>query len=367
MKIGIIGNYGATNVGDDAILRQLLKELKGHKVTVFSAYVDQRKKQENLETAPLFPLGLRSVLKFGFNPSKVAMKEVDVVIFGGGGLFQDDRLYAVFLWAWQLFWVRWYRKPYFIYATGVGPLRTKIGRWLTKKAYQKADLITVRDEQSAKLLKEIGVKKEIIVTADPVFLSSPQKEEGKTHAYQPGLVIISLRPWLFYNLKIIDTFAEFLKGLKKERKVKLVFVSMQELREDDKEILTPLLKQVNGELFIPKDFETLLDLLKTAEFGIGMRYHFMIAALLAHVPLLPLSYSPKTFSLFEGTPMQSQVLKIEDLSAQKLKKAFKELSIGYNNRIIYEKAIAKNLQEKANLAHQKLAEFLKTFDHQPSK
>ena len=358
MKIGIIGNYGATNVGDEAILAVLLKELSNHQVTVFSAYAEKIS-SPRLRTVPLFPLGIRSFWKFGFKASFQALKKVDVVIFGGGGLFQDDRLYACFLWAWQLFWVRRLKKPYFIYATGVGPLKTTMGKWLTKRAYKGAAEITVRDQQSALLLSQIGVKNKIQVTADPVFLIKiKEAEKDRTKK----LFVISLRPWLFYNQKIIIAFAEFLKNLKKERAAEFIFVSMQELREDDLLVIGPILKRVAGKIYIPKDFLDLLKIMERAEFAIGMRYHFMIAALITHTPLLPISYSPKTSSLFEGMPLENQLIKIEDITTPLLKKQFKELSIGYNNAIVYEKALAQNLSEKAEEGIKSLKVFLKRFD-----
>ncbi len=359
MKIGVIGNYGATNSGDDAILTAILKIVSGHQVTIFSAHPEAWESTSNTTSVALFPLGVRSFFKYKFKPSLEALKKVDVVILGGGGLFQDKRLYACFLWAWQLFWVRRLKKPLFIYATGVGPLETILGRWLTRISYRHANVITVRDLESAECLKRIGIKKDVRVVADPVFLNpKPEKADFRTKK----LFMISLRPWLNKDPKIIHFFGEFLAYLKAEREAEFVFVCMQAEKESDLKIIKPLIRRVGGRIYLPKNFSELLEQVEKAEFAIGMRYHFMIASLLTHTPLIPLSYTTKTTSLFLGTPLEKQIIPIEKLSLTELKENFKALSIGYNNTIVYQKVLAKNLSERAEEGAEVLREFLKTFD-----
>lgn len=363
MKIGIIGNYGASNIGDDAVLTAILKATQGHKVRVFSAHPEMTKVLFGVKTAPLFPLGLRSCLKHGFRQSIKALKKTDAVILGGGGLFQDDRLYACFLWTWQIFWVRIFKKPLFIYATGVGPLNTWLGRQLTKWAYNTAEIITVRDHYSANLLTKIGVRPEIHITADPVFnYKKPDFAKGRTK----NLFIISLRPWLALNQKIIHTFTSFLKDLKEEKKAEFIFVSMQQIKEHDMQMIEPLVRELSGEIYLPKHFSDLLQVMERAEFAIGMRYHFMIAAILTQTPIIPITYGPKTEELFAGSPLEGYMNKVTHLSEDKLRGELKKLSAGYNNAIVYEKSLAKQFSDLAQKNLELLLEFLKRFD-QPKK
>lgn len=369
MKIGLIGNYGATNVGDDAILAALLSEFKGYRFTIFSAQPEAWVAGPKAKNVPLFPLGFRSFFRYGFKPSIKALKAVDVVILGGGGLFQDKQLYACFLWAWQVFWVKWFKKPLFIYATGVGPLGTRVGRLLTRYAYRYARLIAVRDEASATCLKRLGLKKEVEVVADPALLNAKSEkaelEVKKTPAYR-GRLMISVRPWLHQNRKIIQSFGDFLESLKKEREAELVFVCMQTYREDDLQLIRPLVSRVGGRIFVPGSFSELLKEMEQAEFAIGMRYHFMIAALIAQTPLIPVSYADKTTALFEGTPLEKYVLHVEDFNETSLATTFKEVSIAYNNTVVYQHALVKHLAEKAEKGILYLKEALKTFDQKKS-
>lgn len=359
MKIAVIGNYGATNIGDDAILTAILGELAGHKVTVFSAHPEMTKPLFNEKAAPLFPLGFRSCFRHGFKKSIQALKKCDVVILGGGGLFQDSYLYACFLWAWQIFWVKMLKKPLFIYATGVGPLRSFTGRSLTRWAYGRADTIVVRDQYSADLLKSVGVRREVHVAADPVFLYK-KPDFAKTRS--KNTFIISLRPWLNYKDNILSVFAEFLRELKEKKGAQFIFVSMQQIKEHDMQMIEPLVSKLGGELYLPKHFSDLLQVMETAEFAIGMRFHFMIAALLTQTPLLPISYGPKTDELFAGSELTSYLTPVSELSAERLEADLKKLSAGYNNAIVYEKSLLGRYTDRARIGSALLQEFLKRFD-----
>ena len=360
MKIGIMGNYGATNIGDDAILTSILKDLHNHEIIIFSSNPEETDKTYDANVTSLFPLGIRSFIRYGFSYSIKALKDVDVIIFGGGGLMQDDYLFACFLWAWQIFWVKILKKPYFIYATGVGPLRTSIGKKLTKWVYENSKEITVRDNYSAEVLQGFGTQKSINITSDPAFLYRineeiiPEREKGK--------VLISLRPWKKYNAKTISSFISFLTKMKEEKNVRFVFASMQSICEADMKIINPIIKKLGGEIFIPKNFSELIQNMQTAEFAIGMRYHFLIASIITQTPCLPISYSPKIDELYSGTPLEKYQLSVANLDPDYLYEAMKRVSIDYNNIKVYQKArlsVLRDLSEKNVLLFDK---FLKTFD-----
>lgn len=360
MKISIIGNYGATNIGDDAILTQILKPLSGHKIVVFSTNPYKTSEQYNVETEALFPLGVRSFFKYGFLNGIKAVRSSDIIILGGGGLMQDSYLYACFLWAWQIFWVWLFRKPLFIYGTGVGPLKTRIGRMLTKWTYSKAVEITVRDDYSSDLLSKIGIESnKITITADPVFTirkAELPKERTK------NLFIISLRPWLNKNNEIINSFVDFLADIKTKRDAKFVFVSMQQIKEKDHLIINPIIKKIGGRLYVPTNFNDLLSLLDIAEFAIGMRYHFLIAAMMSKTPVIPISYSPKIDELFAGTQMEKYLIPVSKLSAKILIDTQKHISVDYNNIQRYEKQRVNVLAEKAQKNILLFNGLVKTFD-----
>jgi polysaccharide pyruvyl transferase CsaB len=359
MKIGIIGNYGATNIGDESILNTVIKSLHGHEVTVFSADPAKTSADFGVKSAHIFPLGIRSTLKFGLKESIKALKDVDIVIFGGGGLFQDDYLYACFLWAWQIYWVKRLKKPLFIYGAGVGPLNTRMGKSIARWAFKKADVITVRDGYSGRLLEKMGITENVYTTADPVFVLRPNDAEKER---TKNLFIISLRPWLDCDKTVIDSFSDFLESLKREKNAEFIFVCMQQIREHDHAVIGPLVKKFGGEIYIPKHFSDLIKVMQTAEFAIGMRYHFLIAAVITKTPVIPISYSPKVDELFKGTPLASYLIPVDELSGESLKNGLKKLSVDYNNVIVYESVRLNQLRSAARKNTGLLEDFIKRFD-----
>lgn len=90
-----------------------------------------------------------------------------------------------------------------LFAQGIGPIRAKWARKLTSLVCNEADLITVRDSESAAELIEMGVKPEkITVTADSVLSLNPvTKECGQYLLQEAGVDLtkpvigISVRPW----------------------------------------------------------------------------------------------------------------------------------------------------------------------------
>ncbi len=356
MKIALIGNYGATNVGDDAILESILETHKEHDFIVLSASHKDVHAQLNVETAPLFPLGFRSLLKNGFRKSKKALKSVDAVVLGGGGLFQDNYLYACFLWAWQLRHVKKAKKPLFIYGAGVGPLRTKIGRKLARNAFNYASKITVRDSESLQTLLDLGIDhNKIEVGTDPVFsMEVPHEVERKKGTY-----LISLRPWLKNDVNTIEVFTNFLLKLKEEKGAKFKFVVMQQIKEHDHKILDQIAEVIGGEILIPENFNQLLSAMNETEFAIGMRYHFLIAALMTNTPALPISYSPKVDGLFVDSPLEKYVLPVENISLEQLQDMLVTISVDYNNMKNSEKRRLEQLKELAHINETQLEIFLK--------
>lgn len=61
-----------------------------------------------------------------------------------------------------------------ILAHGVGPLSSSQSRQVVRDVFSLADAVSLRDEQSAVLLKSIGVERELLVAADPGWFAAGQ-------------------------------------------------------------------------------------------------------------------------------------------------------------------------------------------------
>ncbi len=67
--------------------------------------------------------------------------------------------------------------PYVVYGCGAGPFSQRLGKWFIRYMAKHADSISVRDPESAELLKSIGVKEQVLTIGDPAFSLRQMGEE----------------------------------------------------------------------------------------------------------------------------------------------------------------------------------------------
>ena len=120
---------------------------------------------------------------------------------------------------------QWLGKPTFIYAQGLGPVHSRAMFPFIKSAMKKSRYISVRDEQSAQLLRNIGVVKQPIeVVPDPVMgMPLPDQQTSWTIITQDKPVIgVSVRFWRSDHQELA-AIAEALIKLINKRSVHIAF------------------------------------------------------------------------------------------------------------------------------------------------
>jgi polysaccharide pyruvyl transferase CsaB len=164
-KILISGYYGFNNIGDEAVLRTVIDNLRNNMddidITILSQNPEDTREKYGVHAQPR--MSLPKIIK--------AVKSCDMLISGGGSLLQDTTskisiLYYLFIIRLALL----FKKKVFIYSQGIGPINSSFNRALTARFLKRVDGIAVRDEKSAQFLQQIGIPGESInVTADPVL------------------------------------------------------------------------------------------------------------------------------------------------------------------------------------------------------
>lgn len=96
---------------------------------------------------------------------------LDLLILGGGGILYDA---DVEMYLREVALAKERGTPVMVYAVSAGPLVEAGNRALVRDALEGAATVTVRDRRARKLLDEIGVRREILVTADPALLLEPE-------------------------------------------------------------------------------------------------------------------------------------------------------------------------------------------------
>ena len=168
LNILINGWYGQLNAGDDAILDVFLEQTRARfnaDVTVLS------ETPENIPPAlgvrclwhPIvFGRGAVSALLAGTTWRHLKeIRKADLFVLGGGGILRDNTTWRNLLRLLDEIWfAKLFGKKIMLYGIGVGPFKTRLGRKLIGASVRMCDLVTVRSERCAQLLREVGVKPE---------------------------------------------------------------------------------------------------------------------------------------------------------------------------------------------------------------
>lgn len=310
MKIVICGNYGATNIGDDAILAGILNLIERHtkdaKVTVISS------NPKNSHEIPRLPFGIRSFLKGGWGRTLKTIKECDLFILGGGGLFVDTKKKAPLIWGLHAFIAHLYKKPVYLFSNSIGPLNSSLGKWITRKTLEWSKIISFRDTQSIKLAQKLLPGKNYKFTPDPAFALKPTNTRGE------GKIIISLRDWTKNMNKDIEKLPKIIDKIARDNRLGVLLVPFQAEGEEDSTLLNKIIEQCEAKEYVslykgPYTYKDTLNLFLGAKLIIGMRLHSMIFGAITGTPIIAINYSDKVKNFMSDMGLQSYTLNPEDL------------------------------------------------------
>lgn len=311
-KLVISGYYGFSNAGDDAILQAISQAISSTQENISLTVLSNNPPQTRTH------YGLQAVHRFHLFGVLRALSRCDALLSGGGSLLQDTTSTRSLLYylcvirsAYRL------KKPVMLYANGIGPVHRESNRKRVKEVVEKASLITLRDENSAKQLREMGVSRaDIRVTADPVFHLSPAPSDAVTALFAKAnmpcgapFVAVSVRDWP--NTEKFDTeLARLCDHLQQKHGLHILFLLMQPARD------RAMTERVRGQM---TQSSYLLDatcspcqlmtMLGQAKLCLSMRLHTLIFAARMAVPSLGLVYDPKVASFLEelGLPSAGNV------------------------------------------------------------
>ena len=364
-RVAISGSYGGMNLGDEAILEVILRELRASldvDVVVFSRNAKDTEQRHKVRAVPIREMHKDDVFE--------ELRKLDLFILGGGGILFDGLVEDMLR---DVNWARELGIPVMVYAISVGPLKTPESKQLVVTALSKVDKITVRENEAKRILHDLGLEQEIEVTADPGLLLKPQsftKEMLKMEGINPDspLVGFSLRepgpaaPDL--NIEqyhgILANAADFMV----ERfDAQILFVPMEVGdNKDPQHSHAVISKMVNAQRasVLKGEYSSaaVLGLMKHMSFVVGMRLHFLIFAGIQKVPFVPLPYATKVVGLLSDLEMPMPP--ITALNVGKLC-AFLDRSWDLRERIRKKLEVkVPPLQERAKRTNQILCELLQS-------
>lgn len=286
-KIFICGYYGFDNLGDEAILKALIEGIRQQapdaEVTVLSA---SRQKTEE-------EYGVRAISRNDYRALMHAMKNQDLIVFGGGSLLQDvTSSRSILYYLGLMFLGKMHRKPIYMVAQGIGPIRRRHFRRMTKSMFRAARYISVRDRISLAELESMGIARDrIVLTTDPVWGLPVEVQRKERSGEKTPKVLLSLRPW-GNPAAMEEKWVDLVNSLQADLQAQVELLSFH--RSQD----APLAKRIaekTGCEWMPHtdEVDTVLDRIEKADLLIGVRLHSLIFSALVGTPMIGISYDPK--------------------------------------------------------------------------
>lgn len=306
-RVGISGSYGGLNLGDEAILQCMIRELRKSvsvDITVFTRDSDDTMRRHRVDRAV-------PVREASRNEIARDIEQLDLFVLGGGGILYDEvaRTYIR-----EVELANELGVPVMVYAVGAGPLKDPAAQGFVRNALDQVALVTVRERYARTALEEAGLQREVIVTADPGFLMEPEPLpddalQGEGLAGKERLVALSVRepggaaPDLQEEVyhQLVANAADFIVD---RFDAHAVFVPMEYRKLDIQHSHAVIAKMLQAKraTVLKGEYTSgqVLTLMKQFEFAVGMRLHFLIFAALQGTPFVALPYASKVSGILES-------------------------------------------------------------------
>ncbi|RBP37824.1 polysaccharide pyruvyl transferase family protein [Garciella nitratireducens] len=359
LKIGIVGNYGHNNNGDEAILQGILNQIKDinehYDIVIFSDNVSDTIKRYHLKSYRLtykrnniFSSILYTVVRVFKN-----IKEIDVLIIGGGQLLMDLFKRPPMLYCMYSILAKLAGKPVIYYCVGVGPISSIKGKFLIGLGLKNAMYISVRDIQSKRILNEkykLGDK--VIVASDPAFFLNPKNTMKKLQRNK----IIGFTTLPYFN----KVYWPKEDQEKYNRYIEILRQTIEKLIEDtDYNIIlfstvypadvissTDLYKKITDKSRVTNITENLnpyelLETINKCDLIVGTRLHSLILSVVCEKPIIGINYQSKVKNFMEKINLKEYCFNIDTMEAQEIYSSIEKI---IKDKREYDLAVSKSIQ-----------------------
>lgn len=322
-KVLLFGYFGFGNIGDEAILEAEVLALRARRPDIeIAALIDNEERAAELNIKPYKRKSIWQVYK--------AVQEADLVISGGGGLFQDSTGPASIMYYGSILALACIlNKPTFIFSQGFGPIKTGLGKMLASRLLPLTTRATFRDELSLQEFQSFAPEVKASLSADPAFLLPRRAEEAEVVLQkcnlsdpQKKIVVLVVRNWFGLDIALqaeaVNKWAELLN---EDERPQILIVPFQYWFDEG------ICKRLQSLIKLPcamapqLDAKEMLILLghERIELIVSMRLHALILGASAGNVSLGVLYDPKVerFCNLCGLPF----VPLEGLTAEILTKA----------------------------------------------
>ena len=284
----LAGAFGQRNPGDEALL---------------DAFIGGLPDWDVIATASVPPHGRDTETVSSDDPARVAraVARADAVVFAGGTVFKElsprtgrPPLDLLQKGAAMAYGAKALGKRLAMVGVGAAPIRPGRGQRLVRRLIRSADLLVLRDEESASVLAGLGAPTPFRIGADPAWTLVEQQPDLR----EPGDRIIVALSTEAGDGELADELAAALVPLLAQG----LQVALQPwqvggpVRPDDLDMARALAARLGGTtdiLLPPADLGEAIETFAEARLVVGLRFHALVAAAAAGRPFVAYAHEPK--------------------------------------------------------------------------
>lgn len=345
--ITLLGSNSGNNLGDAAILSSVLAtlsdELPGAEflvpTTKPSFIRTHYARKFNVKALNMMPW--TGSIRFLGIPTLWALARSDCALICDGIIFGKRLLNPTFNFLITLIflvpWCKLTRCKLVCYSTGIGPFPTALSRALAAYLLRGCALLMMRENDSRKLVKELGVTTAVQLTGDAAFINSVSPDtRAEEMARQEGIdlsipmigvnVTAYMDEWLSKGEQMghRQSFLERLaQGITEARNLfgfqtQVVVFSTHPMDEPAVKKLATLAgaKVLLNREYLSHDIQAFM---RRCALFIGMRFHSLILASAVKTPIVALVYAPKVRGFMRLLDCEDVAIELSASSSDKIR------------------------------------------------
>lgn len=282
-------------------------------------------------------------------------KKPNAILWAAGLDFQDDSSLAKLAYLWFTFSLyRLLGLKVICLFQGAGPLKTKTGRWLAKRALSRVNIFVARDPGTQRLINEVSPATHTLLAHDAIFLPGFEQEVESLPASDRKLVDeyigvrsepvigINIRQWFHFSSsllpyqmnksgfqhksteqmeQLIHSMEKVIQFVRDRWNARVLLISAYQPGvlpwEDDLPWLEKLDRKFTADPQVvltnkPMTMPQYYALMSRLDVMVGMRLHSSLIALRMGVPSINISYTLKGRDILEYMGLGSNVLDLYD-------------------------------------------------------
>ncbi|MDN5342057.1 polysaccharide pyruvyl transferase family protein [Oceanotoga sp. DSM 15011] len=275
-NIMLIGYYGFKNFGDDLLLKSILKIFQEIN---FSGNIYIPSDNELPINKTSYSFSIKNINRFDILSLRSYVQKMDIVIYGGGNLFQSETSLKSFLYYYYIAKTAMKNNiKILLLSQGLGPIKHKIASKMLKKVLSYKNLQAIfRDNTSYNFAKNYNHN--VYLSADLGLYCLMDEQENFIKKDKKNKISICLKN----NYNDIESLIDFL-SIFNDHEIQTLIINSDKDSSVNYYIVDKMRENKVNIPFPLKDFNKIIEEISTSNLIISDRLHGAIAGIFFGVP-----------------------------------------------------------------------------------